>query len=885
MQSPENEKMPTTFKWSLNKCVFADTIFHKKKMMEYCEIKQVYGFIKNNMGISFQGVKKFEYICVKDKTEQEQMERFKDLYNRQTNSFSTAFFLPKHKWGRIVPANDYLSLSIMCRITRHSLCDGIYMDIDMINAQPTILFEVAKQNEKTLEWVAEYIKKPKEYRDLIMKHHKTTKDCAKCLPITIMMGGTYNGWIKEWDIQENTEPENQLGDIKKMEKELKDIIDIVYAFNQHIKKDVLKQDPHKWNTDNEAKRGVMGLWCQSVERLLQEDVIQWLVDNKKLEIEKIVPCQDGFMILKEVWYDGIVEDCNKVLKDKYNFDIKFLNKPFDEKIEIPLVEDSKDADEWEDLLSGKKLAVSFIEVFGDYVVKYKNGVYVYYNNRWFDETDTKRRHKLTLLISENLYDNRKEGIMNEIALKAKEKTYLLKLLRYKTSSNAGMTEITTHILASAKENEEDFNSKPYLLGFNNGVYDLDKAEFRGYRFDDYITMTTKYDYKDIDYGYEYDASGNTTNDFLSKDENGEYLYEISQADIDNWTSNREIKDELIKVFDTIHPDPEVLLLYFQTLASGLDGRAYQKLFLFNGQGGNGKGLTGSLMDIVLGDYYHQPSNGILKDVEKANTPSPDMINLKNKRYINFKEVAGSIRVAMLRNLTGGGKFNGRFLNQNPETFFMTATFVMEFNTSPDLDGKPQRADYRRLVDMLFPVNFTDDPTKIDKTIGGVLFKKANSYYETQEFLSKSKLVFLHMLLKVYATYRDTKKNTGMQFTIPESVRLRTEKFIENQNLFQKVFNSFWGKVEVNYNSKEDVEAKTTQVKNIWESITMSEEYKNLTYREKRQYGRDEFYKWIEGLFKIEGNSKTGKIIIGVVRKTDCDIDAEDEEEQCMIPFP
>ena len=76
-----------------------------------------------------------------------------------------------------------------------------------------------------------------------------------------------------------------------------------------------------------------------------------------------------------------------------------------------------------------------------------------------------------------------------------------------------------------------------------------------------------------------------------------------------------------------------LRLYLQVLASGLDGRAYQKLFLFNGQGGNGKGLTGALMDNVLGEYYYQPGNGILKDVEKANTPSPDMFNLKNKRYI------------------------------------------------------------------------------------------------------------------------------------------------------------------------------------------------------------------------------------------------------------
>ena len=878
MQTPENDIPSSTFAWALTKCLFADSIFGKKKMLEYCDIKRVYGFIKHNLGISFQGVKKYDYICARDKTEQEQMERFKELYNRQLDAFQTAVYLPKHKWGRVVPANDYLSLSIMRRETRHSLCDGIYMDIDMVNAQPAILFEVAKQNEKKTKWIEKYIKDPKGYRELIMEHHHTTKDCAKNLPITIMMGGSYSGWIKEWDIQQNTEESERIGDIQQMEDELKDIINIVYATNQHIKKDVLKQDPQKWKDENASKRGVMGLWCQSIERLLQETVIKWLVDNKNFEIEKIVPCQDGFMILKDLWYDGIIDDCNKVIKNKFNFDIKFLNKPFDEKIEIPIVEASKGYDQWEDLLSGKKLGDAFIETFGDFVVKYKNGIYVYYNDRWFDETDTKRRHKLTLFISEKLYENRKEAIQNEIALKSNEKTMLLKLLRSRTSSTSGMAEITTHLLASAKENEEDFNTKPYLLGFNNGVYDLDIGKFRKYRFDDYITLTTKYDFKDIDYGY-----GANEEDYLSKGEDGEYDYEITQEQIDLWTSNRRIRDELLNVFDTIHPNREVLLLFFQTLASGLDGRAYQKLFLFNGQGGNGKGLTGSLMDKVLGDYYHQPSNGILKDAEKANTPSPDMINLKNKRYINFKEVSGAVRVAMLRNLTGGGKFCGRLLNQNPEQFYMSGTFVMEFNTSPDLDGKPQRADYRRLVDVLFPVNFTDDATKIDKTIGGVLFKQANSYYETQEFLDKSKIPFLHMLLKVYATYRDAKNNTGIVFNIPESVRLRTESFIENQNLFQKVFNSYWGKVDVDDNNKKDVEAKTTSVKDIWDSITQSEEYKTLTYREKRQYGRDEFYKWIESLYKIEGNKNTGKTIVGIARKTDCDVDEKEEDNYLTLP--
>lgn len=850
MEVAENTPVAPTFAWSLNKCLFVDTIFNKKKLIEYADIKKVYGFIKNEMGITYQGNKRYELISTIDATELEQIKRFKELYNKKLKAFQTAVFLPKHKWGRVVPANNYLSLAIFHRPTRHSLCEGIYRDIDMINAQPTMIYEIAKMNDKECEWLGKYVRKPKKYREFIMKHHNCNKECAKNLPIVLMMGGSYDGWIKEWDIQLNTDKPQRIKDILEMEKELKDIMELVYANNPHIKKDVLKQDPTKWKTESEAKRGVMGLWSQSVERLLQETAIKYLVDCKDFKLEHIVPSQDGFMILKELWYDGILEDCEAIVSNTYGINIKFIDKPFDEAIEIPEYEDDKPVDEWEDLLSAKKLADKFLEEFGNYVVKYKNNIYVYYGDKWFDETDNKKQHKLTLYISEKLYDIMRDDIDADVSLKEKDKIKVLKILRTNTSAGGKMSDIIKHILSKAKESEVEFNSNPFLIGFNNGVYDLQEDEFRGYKFDDFITLTTKYDYIQPDYDDE----------------------EINK-----------IKEELIGIFEMIQPDPESRMLYLQTLASGLDGRPYQKLFLFNGQGGNGKGLTGSLMDITLGDYYHQPSNGILKDVEKSNSPSPDMINLKNKRYINFKEVAGSVRVAMLRNLTGGGKFSGRYLNQNPETFFMSGTFVMEFNVSPELDGKPQRADYRRLVDILFPVNFTDDPTKIDKEVGGVLYKQANPYYETQEFLQKVKLVFLDMLLGVYRTYKDGVN--GIKFTIPESIRLRTEKFIENQNLFQKVFNEIWIKVEINKTEqgeedKEDKKKKTIQVKEIWESIIASEEYRRLNYREKRQYGREEFYKWIEGLYTIICEKKV-KTIVGLGRREmydDLDSNEEDDDD-------
>lgn len=822
-----------TFAWSLDKTTYTNSIFSKKKMNEVCNTKKLYGFIKSEMGISFSGIKRYEFIP--DNNELTQMNRYKQILNKKTGKFEVAFNLPKHKWGRVTPA-DYLSLSIFHRPTRHSLCNNFYIDIDIENSQANVINEICKSNQITdKKFLNAYANNPKSLRDKIMKHHSVSKDIAKQLPIAIINGGSYKGWIKE----NNLDDTNLLPDIAKLENDLKPVMDIIFSSNPHIIKDVLKQEPQKWKSVEEQKRGVMALFYQTVERHIQETAIKYLVDVKGFKLEDVVPSQDGFMILPELWYDDILSDLQSVIKLKVGLNITFKNKPFDEGIEIPEYGDEKTANEWEDLLSAKQLSEIFLNNYGERVVKYKNNLYVYYEDRWFDETNAKQQHKLTRMISEDIYNIVFEEMNGDVSLSDDEITRLNKLLRANTSDERRINNIIKHIISKASERLTDFNSDPFLLGFNNGVYDLLNDEFRNYRYEDYITLTTRYDYEAPDYS----------------------IPEVQDA-----------KELIAQVIESIHPDPEKRLLYLQILASGLDGRAYQKLFLLNGQGGNGKGLTGSLMDITLGEYYHQPSNGILKDVEKANTPSPDMINLKNKRYINFKEVQGGIRVAMLRNLTGGGKFSGRLLQQNPETFFMSGTFVMEFNTPPDFDGKPEQADCRRLVDLDFPVNFTDNPDKIDKVIGGVLYKKANPYFETQEFLQNVKLVFLDLLLGVYRAHKDTKQNTGIDFTIPESIKARTAKFIANQNLFQKVFDDNWEKVDVDRESKSDTAKKTVRVREIWESIIASAEHRALNYRDKRQYSRDDFYKWIESVYKIEGDQKTGKIIIGLQRREDNDPD-------------
>jgi len=97
----------------------------------------------------------------------------------------------------------------------------------------------------------------------------------------------------------------------------------------------------------------------------------------------------------------------------------------------------------------------------------------------------------------------------------------------------------------------------------------------------------------------------------------------------------------------------------------------------------------------------------------------------------------------------------------------------------------------------------------------------------------------------------------------------------------KLFNNHFIKNPVEESeSKEIKKSKTKKLKDMWDTITYDDEYKRMPNKERKQYGRDEFYKWCEENFKIEGNSKTGKLMVGVSYKEigGCLLDNLDSDE-------
>ena len=77
----------------------------------------------------------------------------------------------------------------------------------------------------------------------------------------------------------------------------------------------------------------MSLWSQTLERYLQEGAINYL--SEWIDVESIIPCQDGLIIPEFQQWDTIINDINTYVNSVYPFNIKFTIKPFDEAITIP----------------------------------------------------------------------------------------------------------------------------------------------------------------------------------------------------------------------------------------------------------------------------------------------------------------------------------------------------------------------------------------------------------------------------------------------------------------------------------------------------------------------------------------------------------------------
>jgi Megaviricetes DNA primase len=324
-----------------------------------------------------------------------------------------------------------------------------------------------------------------------------------------------------------------------------------------------------------------------------------------------------------------------------------------------------------------------------------------------------------------------------------------------------------------------FDSNPYLLGFNNGVYDLKENIFRKYEFTDYITTRT---------GYSYNKS------------------------------NEEERYAIYELFNHIETDEENRYLLWQILSSGLIGICYEKFIIFDGRGGNGKSVTTRFMLESLGDYAYKGNVQTLCSKQKQGA-NPEIANMNLKRYVIFAEPEATEKIhnSIMKELTGNARINARKLYDNKCDVIIPATIVLECNDKIVLKNDSTDGEERRIINYTYKSKFTKDPSEVNEQERIFLAKDV-----TDQFIQKYKSAFLDILIEKAFKFINEDHE---KFKITESVKKSTEKYISESFCFLNFLNDDC--------EKTTKETDHISISDLYQRFRSSDYYLNSSKEERR----------------------------------------------------
>ena len=283
---------------------------------------------------------------------------------------------------------------------------------------------------------------------------------------------------------------------------------------------------------------------------------------------------------------------------------------------------------------------------------------------------------------------------------------------------------------------DKLDENKYLIGFDNGVYDLKEGIFRAGMPDDMISMTTGYDFEVFD------------------------------------LNHKHIK-AIQKYFEEVFTNEQVRNYIYLFIASLFDGKVLQQQVFWTGTGANGKSTTINLVRKALGEYSDEMSVAMITQARRgANDASPEIANKKGKRLAVMAESNSTdvINVGYMKELTGGDKIKGRALYSIAIEFFPQFTPVLLCNKLPklsDMDG----GTARRICVVSFDSEFVEEPKKKKQ------FLIDTDLIEKMEEWTKP---FAWLILSVhYKRYRDSK----YKIIIPDDVKIATNKYKKNCDFY------------------------------------------------------------------------------------------------------
>ncbi len=378
--------------------------------------------------------------------------------------------------------------------------------------------------------------------------------------------------------------------------------------------------------------------------------------------------------------------------------------------------------------------------------------YQYSNHRWKRiEEGIFLRQKLSQDIAK-LFEARRDELFIKMgkSSEADKSIYAnqVKLVQ-KMINSLKSTPFKTNVMKECKDefyNEnflKNLDKNAWLIGFQNGVYDLSKNCFRPGVPEDYISMQMPIEYSE--YSEEDDCV-------------------------------KDVHDFLVKIF----PDKQVRD-FFLGISSEVfvGGNRRKHVYFWSGEGDNGKSITQMFFEKMLGEYAVKfPTSLIVGKRTQSSQACPELVRAGNGvRWAILQEPdkKDNINIGILKELSGNDTFFARGLHQGGGEINPMFKLTVICNDPPSISYS-DKATWNRIRVIPFESTFNRNaPDTWEEQLRQKHFPVDPNFHEKIPSLLKP---FAWILL-------NHRKNGNIKLVEPEKVVLATDSYRKKNDSYQQ----------------------------------------------------------------------------------------------------
>jgi len=731
-----------------------------------------------------------------------------------------------YRFGRVYPIHS-LSLCSLRREIRHTIARDLFVDIDIANAHPELIYQTARYHGIKCSILEEYVKHREEKLLDVMKTYNVSRDSAKDLFIMLLYFGSFQTWLQNAKLDNSLKP-NEF--ISKYIEERTHYGEWIETNNEAIAYDILQAKVRRNIFDYNEKASVVSIWCQEIEQRILYELYTHCKAKKYIDNDGIVVlCFDGIMLKKEKYTPSILKEFSKVIEEKLGYKLTFTNKELNQGYNELLAndtsslnnrdsvddtnnDDSDDSTEEElDYLENDATeSETTDEELEEAELEESNSV----DTRRVESKEKKKEKKLE---DDRVKKQDKEFLKSleiishyqcaEIFYNQNPKKYIyssimgwLKYNKYnviechgkgipddiKSNITRDLHKYLIPIRNRMKPNSpsyvkdskninkliKDCNNSKFLAGiidFLSEMYvvrDIDTkldANSNLFAFEDKVYDLSTYSIRDI-----------TPSDFISK--TTRYKYATSNPAI-----RQKLTDFIKNIFMIDESDNDgldVYNYYLITKAHSLFGNKLESCYINIGLGGNGKGtLISTLEKLAFGDYIYFTENTFITSQFRQGAPNPTLAECKGIRQLIIAEPSDenefgketAINAPFLKLITGNDRITTRQVHCKNFSYNPLFTPFIQTNTAPTIK-KIDNGIMRRIKMINFPISFVDNPIGRYQKLRDSNLK---IHLETEEYARE----YLLLLLDIVNVNRNI--NT---IRMPKRVEEQTKEYFDDNNI-------------------------------------------------------------------------------------------------------